>query len=293
MDNSTIIGLVMGFSLVLSAIVFQGSISIFFSVSSLLIVVGGIFSSSFANYSIEEVKKTFKLLFNTLPKSGADSRTDIEIMSMFARRIRKAGKLAVEEDIVNISDTYLKNGMTLIVDGFEEDVVVRILDNQLQSDQELLDKSVQILAKMAEYAPAFGMIGTVIGLILMLQNITDPETLGAGLSIALLTTLYGTIFANMIFNPLSGKLDYVGTKQINRRKLFQMAIISILAEDNPRVMESKLINLLAPDERFEFVAFYEKNRFGQKKDDLLTEKWQTYQDNSWVKITQDLEALGS
>lgn len=293
MDKSTIIGLVMGFTLVLGAIIFQGSISIFFSISSFVIVVGGIFSSSFSNYSIADVSKTFRLLFQTLPKSGADPRTDIEILTMFAKRIRKSGLLSVEEDVESISDEYLKNGMMLLIDGFEQETVKRILDNQLQSDQDLLDRSVQILAKMAEYAPAFGMIGTVIGLILMLQNISDPETLGVGLSIALLTTLYGTIMANMIFNPLSGKLDFVGSKQINRRRLYRMGIMCIIAEDNPRVMESKLINLLAPDERTEFISFYEKNRFGKQKDTLMLEGWKNYQDNSWQKIVQDLAALGS
>lgn len=293
MDKSTIIGLSMGFTLVLGAIIFQGSISIFFSISSFTIVVGGIFSSSFSNYSISDVKKTFRLLLKTLPKSTADPRTDIEILVMFAKRIRKMGLLSVEEDIENISDEYLKNGMTLLIDGFEEETVERILDNQLQSDEQLLDRSVSILGKMAEYAPAFGMIGTVIGLVLMLQNISDPETLGVGLSIALLTTLYGTIMANMIFSPLSGKLDFVGSKQINRRKLYQMGIMCIMAEDNPRVMESKLINLLAPDERTEFIAFYEKNKFGRQKDTLMAESWKKYQDNSWQKIVQDLAALGS
>lgn len=293
MDKSTIIGLSMGFTLVLGAIIFQGSISIFFSISSFTIVVGGIFSSSFSNYSISDVKKTFRLLLKTLPKSTADPRTDIEILMMFAKRIRKMGLLSVEEDIENISDEYLKNGMTLLIDGFEEETVERILDNQLQSDEQLLDRSVSILGKMAEYAPAFGMIGTVIGLVLMLQNISDPETLGVGLSIALLTTLYGTIMANMIFSPLSGKLDFVGSKQINRRKLYQMGIMCIMAEDNPRVMESKLINLLAPDERTEFIAFYEKNKFGRQKDTLMAESWKKYQDNSWQKIVQDLAALGS
>lgn len=283
----------MGFTLVLGAIIFQGSISIFFSISSFTIVVGGIFSSSFSNYSISDVKKTFRLLLKTLPKSTADPRTDIEILVMFAKRIRKMGLLSVEEDIENISDEYLKNGMTLLIDGFEEETVERILDNQLQSDEQLLDRSVSILGKMAEYAPAFGMIGTVIGLVLMLQNISDPETLGVGLSIALLTTLYGTIMANMIFSPLSGKLDFVGSKQINRRKLYQMGIMCIMAEDNPRVMESKLINLLAPDERTEFIAFYEKNKFGRQKDTLMAESWKKYQDNSWQKIVQDLAALGS
>lgn len=283
----------MGFTLVLGAIIFQGSISIFFSISSFTIVVGGIFSSSFSNYSISDVKKTFRLLLKTLPKSTADPRTDIEILMMFAKRIRKMGLLSVEEDIENISDEYLKNGMTLLIDGFEEETVERILDNQLQSDEQLLDRSVSILGKMAEYAPAFGMIGTVIGLVLMLQNISDPETLGVGLSIALLTTLYGTIMANMIFSPLSGKLDFVGSKQINRRKLYQMGIMCIMAEDNPRVMESKLINLLAPDERTEFIAFYEKNKFGRQKDTLMAESWKKYQDNSWQKIVQDLAALGS
>ena len=142
---------------------------------------------------------------------------------------------------------------------------------------------------MAEYSPAFGMIGTVIGLILMLQNIQDPESLGAGLAVALLTTLYGTIFANMIFMPLSGKLNHLGDQQLIRKQMFESAIISIIDEENPRIMENKMLNFVSPSERAEYMAYYEKETFDTKRENKLYANWKELQFKSWPNLKMHLE----
>ncbi|MEX0648314.1 MAG: MotA/TolQ/ExbB proton channel family protein [Balneolaceae bacterium] len=288
MDKSTIYGLMGAFLLVLGAITFQGDLGLFLSLSSIFIVAGGVICVTIVNFSFYELKNAFKNLRDNLKNSEVDLRTDIELMNMFARKIRRGGMLAMEEDINNIEDTFLRNGFMYAMDGVKKETLIHILSDQLESAERMMEKSVRILASMAEYSPAFGMIGTVIGLILMLQNIQDPESLGVGLALALLTTLYGTILANMIFIPLSGKLDNLSEKQLTRKRMYKAAVISIIEEENPRIMENKLLNYLLPLERAEYLAYYDKNSFTQEREEQLYEKWKLYQNKPWQNLVADL-----
>lgn len=289
MDKSTLFGMIGGFSLVVLAILTQGEITLFLSLSSVIIVGGGVFSSAVVNFSFEDVQRTFSLLFSTLSQSTTDLRTDIELMNMFGRRARREGLLSLEEDIHNIDEPFLRSGLQYVLDGINKDTLVKILDDQLASADRRLTKSVKILSSMADYSPAFGMIGTVIGLILMLQNIQDPESLGAGLAVALLTTLYGTIFANMIFLPISGKLNHLGEKQLIRKEMFKSAILSLLDEENPRIMENKMLNFVTPEERAEYLAYYEQQSFDKKREEQLYENWKEYQFIPWQNLKTVLE----
>lgn len=244
------------------------------------------------NYSFDDLKNTFVSLLDNLKNSDMDLRTDIELINMFSRKARREGLLAMEQDIQLIDDPFLKNGMMYLLDGIKKDTLVSIMNDQMESAERSMEKSVNVLASMGEYAPAFGMIGTVIGLVLMLQNIQDPESLGVGLAIALITTLYGTILANMIFVPLSGKLEHLGEKQLTRKRLFKTAIISIKDEENPRIMENKLLNFLSPGERAAYLAYYDKENFDKKREDKLYNNWKDYQTMPWENLVENLAAIG-
>lgn len=289
MDKSTIIGLVGGFTLIIGAIMLQGELGLFLSFSSLVIVGGGVICSSFINYSIEDVQNTFSLLFETLSAPRNDLRTDIELMNMFARRARREGLLRLEDDIRQFENHFLKIGLQLAIDSTERETLLTIMHDQLESSRRNLEKSVSVLADMAEYSPAFGMMGTIIGLILMLQNIQDPKSLGAGLAVALLTTLYGTIFANMIFNPLGGKLKHLGDQKIIRNRMFLSAIISIVDGENPRLMENKMLNYVSPEERAEYREYYQEQSFNKVREEKLYENWTQYQQNTWQDLLRALE----
>lgn len=280
--------MISAFILVLSAIVFQGDISLFISVSSFLIVAGGVISVTIVNYSIVDLKVAFENLLHNLKNSEIDLRIDIEMMNLFARKARREGMLALEDDIQHIQDPFLKNNMMYMLDGINKETLESIMTDQLASAERSLDKSVNILAAMAEYSPAFGMIGTVIGLVLMLQNIQDPESLGMGLAIALITTLYGTIFANMIFLPLSGKLDHLSERQLTRKKMQLVAILSLVGEDSPRIIESKMLNFLTPSERAAYTAYYARHSFDKKHEEQLQNKWQQFQNRSWENLVAAL-----
>jgi len=279
-----------GFTLVILAILTQGNIMLFMSFSSILIVGGGVFCSAVVNFSIREVQDTFSILMTTLTQSETDLRTDIELMNMFVRKVRRDGILSLESDITNIDEPFLRTGMQYVLDGVNKKTLLKILNDQLKSAERSLNKSVNVLSAMAEYSPAFGMIGTVIGLILMLQNIDDPKSLGEGLAVALLTTLYGTIFANMIFTPVAGKLEHLGDKQLIRKEMFRSAIISLLDEENPRIMENKMLNFVTPQERSEYLAYYENQSFNKQREEKIYENWKEYQFISWQDLTGTLEA---
>lgn len=285
MEKSTLFGLIGGFALVIGAIVSQGDFLLFLSLSSLVIVLGGAMSSTIVTYSFRAVQTTFTQLMEALKQKDADLRTDIELMNMFARKARREGLLALERDIANIDEPFLRTGLQYILDGVEKKPLLNILSDQLKSTERQLDESVKILASMGEYSPAFGMIGTVIGLILMLQNIQDPESLGAGLAVALLTTLYGTIFANMIFLPLSGKLNHLGEQSIIRKEMFNSAIISLIDEENPRIMENKMLNFVSPGKRAEYLAYYENETFNTQREEQLYANWEEFQFKSWQNLT--------
>ncbi|SMO59309.1 motility protein A [Fodinibius sediminis] len=289
MDKSSTIGLLGGILLIIGAITIQGSISLFLSLSAFIIVMGGIICSSFINFSIEGVLGTFALLFRTLSSHQHDLRTDIELMNMFARKARRDGLLNLEQDVAEIENDFLKNGLQLAIDRTEKNTMITIMQDQIESSRRNLNKSVDVLLSMGGYAPAFGMIGTIIGLILMLQNMQDPQSLGQGMAVALLTTLYGTVCANLILNPLAGKLEHLGDKQIIRNQMFKSALISIVDEENPRLMENKMLNYVSPKERAEYRSYFSNRTFNKEREQQLYENWIQHQHNSWENLLTALE----
>lgn len=289
LDRSTIIGFLIGIVLVFLAIITQGSLLIFASLSAALIIGGGIISATMVNYSFENIKDSFAAISSMMGAKEVDLRTDMELLSMFARRVRTDGILVLDSDIKHINDTYLKNGLQLAVDGFKKESLDSILRDEIKSRERQMDTSINVMYSMAEYAPAFGMIGTVIGMILMLQNISDPESLGAGLSVALLTTLYGTMVANMVMGPLAGKLEYLSELDINRKQMFRTGIISIVEGENPRIMEKKMLIHVDPQSRAEYIKYHEGIRISKERDEKFYKLWIEQQNKEWDDLKRVLE----
>lgn len=289
LDRSTIIGFSIGIVLVFLAIVTQGSLLVFMSLSSALIIGGGIISATMVNYSFENIKDSFAAISSMMGAKEVDLRTDMELLSMFARRVRTEGILVLDSDIKHINDGYLKNGLQLAVDGFKKESLDSILRDEIKSRERQVEISINVMYSMAEYAPAFGMIGTVIGMILMLQNITDPESLGAGLSVALLTTLYGTMVANMLMGPLAGKLEYLSELDINRKQMFRTGIISIVEGENPRIMEKKMLIHVNPQSRAEYIKYHEGIRISKERDEKFYKLWIEQQNKEWDDLKRVLE----
>ncbi|MEO1022147.1 MAG: MotA/TolQ/ExbB proton channel family protein [Bacteroidota bacterium] len=289
LDKSSIIGFIIGFALVIGSIVTQGSIMLFVSFSSALVVGGGVLSATMINYSFENIKISFRTTMSLMKLSGIDLRTDLEVLGLFARRVRSSNLLVLDKDIKHLKDDYLRNGLQLAIDGFKKETLDQILSDEIQASEKQVEISVAVMNGMATYGPAFGMIGTVIGMVLMLQNISDPESLGAGLSVALLTTLYGSMLANMVMGPLAGKLDYLSEIDITRKQMFRIAILSILEGENPRIMEKKMLIFLDPKDRAEYMKHHEELKIIKQRDEKFYKMWVEQQEKEWENLKEVLK----
>lgn len=289
LDRSTILGFLLGTGLIIFAIVSQGSLVTFVSLASFFIVTGGVVAATMINYSLENIKDSFQTITRMMGSQEVDLRTDMELLSLFSRRVRSEGLLVLDSDIKHIDNSFLKNALQLAVDGFKKESLDSILKDEIKSSERQTEVSVNVMMSMSNYAPAFGMIGTVIGMVLMLQNIEDPQQLGAGLSVALLTTLYGTVLANMVLVPLAGKLEYLSELNNNRKEMFRTGILSMIDGENPRIMEKKMLIHVDPHERAEYVKYHENMRISKERDEKFYKLWIEQQNNGWEDLKEILE----
>ncbi len=199
MDLGTIIGLLVGILLITGAIALEGEVTIYFSLTSLMIVLGGTTAATMVSYSLGEVKNVFSLL--RVAFGGQEANPDGITNSLvdFAEKARREGLLALEEEAGELDNEFLRKGIQLVVDGTDPQLVRNILETKITFIEDRHRQGQEMFQNMGTFSPAFGMIGTLIGLIRMLVDLEDPEGVGIGMATALLTTLYGTLFANLIF----------------------------------------------------------------------------------------------
>jgi len=249
MDLGTIIGIVLSFGLVVSAILTGSSLMIFVSIPSFLIVVGGTVGAALVNYPMSYVIGVVGVIKNTF-FSGLESPQDvIERFKDYANRARREGILSLEPLIKEIDDDYMRKGLQLTVDGLEPQTIQEILETEISYLSERHATGADVVAVMGTLAPAMGMIGTVIGLVQMLQTMSDPSTTGPAMAVALLTTLYGALLANLLFNPMAGKLKARSKEEVLLREMIMEGILAISKGENPRIIEEKLNSYLPPKDR--------------------------------------------
>jgi len=249
MDLGTIIGIVLSFGLVLSAILTGSSLIIFISVPSLLIVVGGTIGAGLVNYPMNYIIGVIGVIKNTFFSSLEAPSEVIERFKDYANRARREGILSLEPLIKEIDDDYMRKGLQLTVDGLEPQTIQEILETEIAYLGERHSTGADVVAALGTLAPAMGMIGTVIGLVQMLQTMSDPSSIGPAMAVALLTTLYGAIFANLVFNPMAGKLKARSKEELLLREMIMEGILSISKGENPRIIEEKLNSFLPPKDR--------------------------------------------
>ncbi len=249
MDLATVIGIVLAFGLVVSGIMSGSSLSIFVDVPSMLIVGGGTIGATLVNYPLPHVLgvlKVFKQAF--LTKSQSPGQIITQFME-YANRARREGILALEPLLRDIKDDFLRKGLQLTVDGLEPQTIQEILQTEVSHLEDRHEAGANLLATMGSLAPALGMIGTVIGLVQMLQRMADPSSIGPAMAVALITTFYGALLANLLFNPMSGKLKLRSKEEVLVREMIMEGVLSISKGENPRIIEEKLNSYLAPKER--------------------------------------------
>lgn len=251
MDLATIIGVIAGVGLIFLSIFNGGGAGSFLDINSILIVFGGTFSATFINFQIKDVIGVFSVIKHAFRNQAPvfhHIMEDIVHISVVARR---EGILAIENEAEKLKDEFMKKGLLLAVDGLEPETIQNILESELDSLEERHGKGQKVMKAMGAYAPAFGMIGTLIGLIKMLQTLDDPSQIGSGMAVALVTTFYGAFLSNLIFLPIAGKLEALSSAEVAQRQMIIEGILGIQGGENPRVIEQKLNTFIPPKLRSE------------------------------------------
>ncbi|VAX17197.1 Flagellar motor rotation protein MotA [hydrothermal vent metagenome] len=250
MDIATIIGLLLGVGLLGSAMSLgAGGISSFIDVPSVLVVIGGTIAGTLIMFPISSVLTSFRTLMKTFINKPQPTADIIAVMVKLAAKVRKEGVLALEKE--KVDDSFMEKAIRLLVDGIDQATIRTMLDNEVSAIQERHYNGSQVFEQIGTLAPAFGMIGTLIGLVQMLQSLSDPAAIGPSMAIALITTLYGALIANLLAIPFAKKLTIRSKEETFLKELIIEGVISMAKKENPNLMKSKLNVFLAPKIRIE------------------------------------------
>jgi chemotaxis protein MotA len=250
MDFLTVIGTLLAFGLIAFAILLgDGGLAIFIDIPSVLLVVGGTIAVTMINFPMSDFKQILKVMMVTTFWKSPTPASEIDRVVQYANLARKEGLLALETKLQEVDDKFMAKGIQLVIDGFSADTVRDVMDLEAEWQRQRHSMGKKIFDQMGLYAPAFGMIGTLVGLVQMLQNLKDPSSIGQGMAVALLTTLYGAVIANMICIPLAGKLEVRAKEEALMRELMIEGIVAIQSGEKPQLIREKLKGFLAPSVR--------------------------------------------
>lgn len=249
MDLATLLGITLGAGLILGAIFLDGTLASFVSLPGVMIVLGGTIASTLVNFQFKQLLGVGPLLRVAFSNSTKNPNETIRVLVDFAESSRREGLLALEERAQDLDEPFLKKGIQLVVDGTDAELVRSILQIELAFLEDRHRSGQRLFEQMGAVAPAFGMIGTLIGLIQMLQHLDDPDQIGSGMATALLTTMYGATLANLVLIPIAGKLKEKSSEEILTKEVMIEGILSIQAGENPRIVEEKLKAFLPPEMR--------------------------------------------
>ncbi|MCP4572094.1 MAG: motility protein A [bacterium] len=246
MDIATIIGIVAAFGLIVWSILLGGSIDGFVDMPSVAVVIGGTLGALLINFPLGRIVGMVGILKKTVLFKVEDPDEVISKIVKYAERARREGMLALEEDSENETDEFLRKGLRLAVDGTDPQLLEKILETDIEQVESRHAEGAKILGAGGTFAPAFGMIGTLIGLVNMLSALEDPSQIGAGMATALITTFYGAVLANAFFLPLQGKLETRSKEELLINYMVIEGIMAIQSGDSPRIVEEKLKSFLSP-----------------------------------------------
>jgi chemotaxis protein MotA len=249
LDIATVVGIVVAFGLIVWSILLGGSLSGFIDPPSVAVVVGGTIGALLISFPLPKFLSMINLFKKTFLFSLEEPDIVISKMVGYAERARREGMLALEEDSENETDDFLRKGLRLAVDGTDPQLLEKILETDVEQIENRHSEGAKILSTGGTFAPAFGMIGTLIGLVNMLSSLEDPTQIGAGMATALITTFYGAVMANAIFLPLSGKLETRSKEEMVIKNMIIEGIMAIQSGDSPRIVEEKLKSFLSPTAR--------------------------------------------
>ncbi|THB81045.1 MAG: motility protein A [Desulfobacteraceae bacterium] len=245
MDLASIIGVVSGIGFVLGTILIGSSLVIFINVPSIIIVMGGTIAATMIAYPLSDFLTVFKVTMKVFIFKIEAPETIISNLVEISNKARKGGLLSIEGDIQNTSDPYLAQALQMTVDGVKTADIAQIMQKKMSLTKKGLDVGAKMFSSMGTFAPAFGMVGTLIGLVQMLANLDDPSSIGPKMAVAMITTFYGAVMANLFFIPMGVKLTTRNEEEIVNMNIVFEGVISIREGEHPKLMEDKLKVYLA------------------------------------------------
>lgn len=252
-DILTVVGLVLGAGLVFWGMAAGGTnLIIFFDPASIAITVGGSFSALLIAYPLSAMKRVIKVIVQSFKEATMSSTEIINSFTTLSKKARREGLLSLEDEMAQLSNEFLKKGLQMVVDGLEPETIKEIMELEIGEMERRHTDGANMLKAWAAYAPAFGMIGTLVGLIQMLANLSDSSALASGMGKALITTFYGALLANILLIPMAQNLNYKSSMEVNNREMMLEGILAIQSGVNPRIVEEKLTSYLSPADRAKF-----------------------------------------
>ena len=253
MDIATLIGVVLCIAFVIISI-FLGQdgpagIKYFVDPQSVMITVGGAFAAVMTGCTMKEFVGGLKSIGIAFKLPSLDAAGIIKKIIELSNVARKEGLLSLEEAAGDIDDSFLKKGIMLVVDGTDPDLVRGIMETELVSIDDRHKKNIGFWDNVASMGPAWGMVGTLVGLVMMLYHMDDASTIGPAMAVALITTFYGSLMANWICTPIATKLKVINNAEMQVKEIMIEGLLSIQAGENPRVIEEKLKSFLSPADR--------------------------------------------
>ena len=252
MDIATLGGIGLGAFVVILGIVINSGVSglmAFIDLPSMFITFGGSFLALMASHPLSRTLGIVKLLRIAIQSHPMDAGRVISMIVTFSEKARREGLLALEDDLDELEDDFLRKGIQLVVDGTDPEIIRNIMETELNNMQSRHSAGIKVFDDWSTLAPAFGMIGTLIGLILMLKNIEDKASIGPNMAVALVTTFYGALACYLVMVPISNKLAYINDQETLMREIMIEGTLSIQSGDNPRIVKEKLVSFLTPEER--------------------------------------------
>lgn len=251
-NMTPIIGMIAGMVLIIWSITSSGDIISFIDIPSLVITIVGSLCGLLVMFSTEELKKVPGLFKVLISSPSADKINLINKFVELSKQARTNGILSLEDEIENLDNDIMSEGLQMVIDGTEPDQIQDMLDLKLAAIERRHGKGQEIFTQWGELAPAFGMLGTLIGLVIMLSDLDDPSGIGSGMATALLTTFYGSLFANLFFIPIAANLGDKTEEEMYVGMMVVEGVLEIQSGSNSRLLEEKLLNYLSPSEREEY-----------------------------------------
>lgn len=249
MDLGILIGFLGTWALILGAVLMGGSIGIYIDVPSVVLVFGASITVLLFCYPAGAAKKIIAVVKKAVFYKSPSIEQLIEDLVSYAEIARRDGILSLENTIKDIDDPFIVQGIQMAVDGTDPELIEQIMTNDLDTLVERHETGKGLFDAIGKYAPAMGMIGTLVGLVAMLADLSDPAAIGAGLAVALLTTLYGALVSNAVALPLSDRLAKRSGEEVMYKTIIIKGVMSIQSGDNPRIVEQKLRTFLPPSQR--------------------------------------------